>query len=106
MQDLIMVYITVQDKNDVGNIARELVEDGLAACTNVIQNVSSVYRWEGTVEEAKETIIIAKTVSSKFDQLVDKVKLLHSSACPCIVSMPIVSGNTDYLNWLREAVKV
>lgn len=105
MQDVIMVYITVQDKSDVEHIARALVDEKLAACTNVIQNVASVYRWQGCVEEGRETVIIAKTLLSKFDSLAERVRGLHSSSCPCIVSIPISSGTPDYLEWVRDSVQ-
>jgi periplasmic divalent cation tolerance protein len=104
IKNFVLAYITAKDKAQALSIGRALVEERLAACVNVIDNMTSVYRWEGEICEDSEAVMIAKTTAEKFDALAERVKRLHSYACPCVVSMPVVGGNKDYLDWLGENV--
>ncbi len=99
------VYITVKDKKDALKIGAELVSSRLAACANIINNVESVYRWNGKIQSAQEVILIVKTKESAIEKLIEKVKSLHSDECPCIVVWPIVDGNVEYLKWIEKEVK-
>ena len=96
------VYITAKDKAQALKIGRALVEERLAACINVWEGVTSVYRWEGAVEEATEAVLIAKTTESQIPAIVDRVKELHSYACPCVVAWPLETGNPAYLDWIER----
>ena len=60
----------------------------------------SMYWWDGAVHQSGETILIAKTRTSLVDQLIDRVRELHTYDCPCIVSLSIDGGNPAFLNWI------
>jgi periplasmic divalent cation tolerance protein len=96
------VYITAKDKAQALTIGRALVAERLAACINVWEGMTSVYRWEGAVEEATEAVLIAKTTESQIPAIVDRVKELHSYACPCVVAWPLARGNPAYLDWIEK----
>ena len=95
------VYITASDKAEALKIGRTLVEERLAACVNVIDNMTSVYWWEGTLEESAEVVLIAKTKQELVESVIRRVKELHTYSCPCIVSWPISAGNPEYLRWIE-----
>ena len=99
------VYITASDKAEALKIGRTLVEERLAACANVIDNMTSIYWWEGKIEESAEVVLIAKTKQELVESLISRVKELHSYSCPCIVSWPINAGNPDYLRWIEEETR-
>ena len=99
------VYITTKNKTEAQKIANELVKAKLAACVNIIGKIDSIYRWEGKIESAKETLLIAKTKKTLVSKLIKKVKKIHSYSCPCIVSLPISKGNLDYLKWIDQETK-
>ena len=99
------VYITASDKSEALKIGRTLVEERLAACVNVIDNMTSVYWWEGQIENSAEVVLIAKTKRELVEPVISRVKELHSYSCPCIVSWPIRAGNPDYLSWIQEETK-
>jgi periplasmic divalent cation tolerance protein len=96
------VYITAKDKAQALTIGRALVEERLAACINVLDGMTSVYRWEGAVEEATEAVLIAKTTEPHLPALTARVKELHSYDCPCVVAWPIGTGNPSYLEWIKK----
>lgn len=95
-----IVYITTADKIEALQIGRTLVEERLAACANVFDGMTSVYHWEGNIEESGEAVLIAKTRADLVDAVIERVKTLHSYTCPCVVGWPIERGNADYLDWI------
>ncbi|OGW39247.1 MAG: cytochrome C biogenesis protein CcdA [Nitrospirae bacterium RBG_13_39_12] len=100
--DEIIVFITASSEDEAAKIARSLVESKLAACVNIIKNLRSIYSWEGKVVDEPEVLMIAKTQKSLFENLMKKVRELHSYTVPEIIAMPIIAGSEDYLKWLRE----
>jgi periplasmic divalent cation tolerance protein len=104
MKNYVLAYITAKDKSQALSIGRALVEERLAACVNVIDNMTSIYRWDGEINEDNEAVLIAKTSSEKFEMLTNRVKQLHTYACPCVISIPITDGNKEYLNWLSMEI--
>ena len=100
-----LIYITAKDKAEARKIGSELVESKLAACVNIIDNMNSMYVWEGKIQDDKEAILIAKTTEARVPQLIEMVKTLHSYDCPCIVSIPVSGGNKEFLDWIASEVK-
>lgn len=100
-----VVYITASSLEEAEIIGRNLVSRKLAACVNIINNMKSIYHWEGKIETGDEVILIAKTKDALVDELSENVKALHSYKCPCIVSMPITGGNPDFLRWIINETK-
>ena len=95
------VYMTTSDKAEALKIGRLLVEERLVACVNVIDSMTSLYWWDGDVQESGEVVLIAKTRTDLVEKLIGRVRSLHSYSCPCIVSWPIQTGNDAYLEWIR-----
>ena len=98
------VYMTAGSKEEARLIGEALVNEKLAACVNIIDRMTSIYRLQGKVDSAEETVLIAKTVSSKVGALTDRVRDLHSYECPCVVSLNVADGNQEFLQWLSEQI--
>ncbi len=96
------IYITAASQDEALTIGRAVVEARLAACANVFPGVTSVYWWEGSRQEDGEAALILKTRQDLVDQVVAKVKELHSYKCPCVVALPIAGGNKDFLDWISK----
>ena len=99
------VYITASDKAEALQIGRALVESRFAACANVHEKVTSIYRWEGQLREDTETVLIVKTRSELLEPLIAKVTAMHSYDCPCIVALPVHSGNPAFLKWIETETR-
>lgn len=99
-----MVYITTRDMKEAVTIANALVNERLAACANIIDNMHSIYHWNGKLQTDKEAILIAKTVAKRIPELINRVKRLHSYECPCIVCLPVTDGIPEFLTWVTEQV--
>lgn len=97
-----VTFVTCRDVRQARAIARALVVERLAACVNVVPGVSSIYRWQGKVEESREALLIVKSTSARSKRLAARVKALHSYELPELVTIKISGGSPDYLRWLRE----
>jgi len=97
----VSVYVTAESMEQATMIARAVVSERLAACANILGNITSVYRWDGELHEDREVAILLKTRRSLIDRLTDRLKDLHSYECPCVTAFEIVGGNADYLDWIE-----
>lgn len=100
--ETIVVFITVSNEDEGANMAKALVEEGIAGCVNIVRGVRSIYRWEGKTEDEQEVLMIVKTRKSLFAKLSQRVKALHSYTVPEIIATQVVQGSEDYLRWLRN----
>lgn len=96
------VYVTASSRREALDIGRAVVEERLAACANIMDGMRSIYWWDGKVEEAGEAAMVLKTTEGLLPALIQRVKVLHSYECPCIVALPIEAGNPDYLDWIAR----
>ena len=99
-----IVYITAGDMEEARKIGRKLVEEQLVACVNLFP-ITSIFRWQGNIDEASEVAIIAKTKTGKVKDIEKRVKELHSYDVPCVVSFKIDEGSKDYFNWIGASVE-
>ena len=100
--ELCLVYMTASSTEEAARLAEALVGENLAACVNVIDGMTSWYRWEGAVQNEREVVVLAKTRVALVDALTARVKALHSYSVPCVVALPIAGGNPDFLRWIGE----
>lgn len=104
MTNAVIVLCTCGDRDEAARIAQALVDAHLAACVNILPGITSVYRWQGKVEEANEVLLFAKTTLERFPGLRDRITKLHSYGTPEIIAVPIAEGSEKYLRWLGEQV--
>lgn len=95
-----MVYVTTASKDEALQIGRALVNERLAACANILDGMHSIYRWQGVVEEAQETVLILKTRSELAARAVARVAALHRYEVPCAVVYEMANGLPGYLDWI------
>ncbi len=86
-------------------LARALVDRRLAACVNVVP-CSSVYRWEGKVQEDEEFLMVIKTRRTYVDDIRDLLEKEHPYDLPELVSMEVEDGSAGYLRWMREETEI
>ncbi|MDH5655579.1 MAG: divalent-cation tolerance protein CutA [Spirochaetia bacterium] len=99
---VIMIYVTLPSESEALKIGEILVEERLAACINIFPEIKSIYRWEGRVITDKETVMVCKSVQSKFKKVSARIIELHSYTCPCIISYPSSDGYPEYMKWVAD----
>ena len=99
-----LLYMTAGDREEALALARILVGERLAACANVLGAATSVYRWEGAVQEEGEVVLVAKTVEDRVEAAASRVREAHSYDSPCVVALPISGGDAEFLSWVQEEV--
>ena len=100
--DYLWIYCTTESIEEAKRISKILVETRLAACVNLIPEMYSIYEWQGKIEESQEVVLIAKTTTDCFERLKAAIIEHHSYECPCIVALPMIEGNPDFLQWIRS----
>ncbi|MFP3944441.1 MAG: divalent-cation tolerance protein CutA [Alphaproteobacteria bacterium] len=103
MADLRFVYVTAGSREEALAIARAAVGERLAACANILGDITSVYRWEGAVQEDTETSLILKTTAANLPALTERIREVHSYTVPCVVTWALdpEAGNPEFLEWLE-----
>jgi periplasmic divalent cation tolerance protein len=104
MSEALVVLTTTETFAEAERLARELVNRELTACVQILPPMTSVYRWQGKVEQTNETLLLIKTTNAAYAKLEAAIRELHSYQTPEIMALPVTAGSADYLSWLQAAV--
>ena len=99
---VVSVYAIFADAEEAERIGRQVVEERLAACINILPAVRSIYRWKDAVEQSEEAAAILKTTDDRADPLITRIAALHSYDVPCIVSSPVDKILGSYADWVED----
>ncbi|HTH16254.1 MAG TPA: divalent-cation tolerance protein CutA [Magnetospirillum sp.] len=100
-EETVLVYVTAPSHEEALRLAHLAVGERLAACANVLGPITSVYWWDGKVNQEPEVAMVLKTRAGQAEALVARLKAAHPYDCPCVVVLPIAAGNPDFLGWIR-----
>ena len=100
----IIVLMTAGSSEEAVRLADMLVDANLAACVQILPQLQSIYRWKGKVEREAEVLLIAKTLSSNFEELERRVREVHSYDTPEIVAVPATAISAPYSQWLTATL--
>ncbi|MBS0290450.1 MAG: divalent-cation tolerance protein CutA [Proteobacteria bacterium] len=99
-----VVFCTCPDAVIAESISRQLTESRLVACTNIVPQLTSIYFWESKVTSGNEVLMIMKTKQEKLADLEKAIIALHPYKFPEFIALPIIYGNSKYLEWVEEVV--
>jgi periplasmic divalent cation tolerance protein len=102
--DSLVVLCTLPDREQATRLARALVEERLAACANLVPGLTSVYRWQGAIQQDEEVLLLVKTTQAVYTRLEQRIRALHPYELPEIIAVPIQTGQADYLKWIQESL--
>lgn len=101
---MLQVQVLGPDESRLRQTCRNLVEDHLIACGQVLGPVRSVYRWRGEIEEVTEWIALLKTTPTALDQVIERLRAEHPGELPEIIATPVAAGLAEYLDWVHVEV--
>ncbi len=98
----VILYTTWPDGDAAAKAARVLLEEHLIACANIFPAGRSVFRWEGRIEDASETIALFKTRASRAEALRDRLIMLHPYDEPCVLALDVDADKSaaGFLAWI------
>ncbi|XP_005389550.1 PREDICTED: protein CutA isoform X1 [Chinchilla lanigera] len=98
-------FVTCPNEKVAKEIARAVVEKRLAACVNLIPQITSIYEWKGKIEEDSEVLMMIKTQSSLVPALTEFVRSVHPYEVAEVIALPVEQGNPPYLHWVYQVTK-
>ena len=104
MTQYCLVYITAKDEEEASSIGQALVSEKLAACVN-LHPIKSIFHWQGKINQEDEVALLAKTRAELANEVISRVKELHSYEVPCAIVLPLEKGNPDFLEWISQSTK-
>ena len=101
----VLVATTTSSKEEAVKIIRNLLNEKLIACANIVGPVSSLFWWQGKINEENEFLVFMKSRKSLFERLSERVVEIHSYDLPEIIALAIVEGSPLYLGWLGTCLQ-
>lgn len=83
-------------------LSRAVVEGRLAACVNIVSEVTSVYRWKGELCEDPESLLVIKTASGRVEELIRRLVELHPYDVPEVIALEVGEGHRAYIQWVLD----
>lgn len=100
IENFIILICNAPNIENAKQIAHKLVKEKLAACVNLIDGITSIYEWEGVIEEEQEVTLLIKSHSDYADSIEKVILDLHSYDTPEIIQLKVESSNEKYYDWL------
>ena len=98
----LVVLTTLGSVEDARAFVRTLVERRVVACGTILPGGTSLYRWEGSVTEATEAVVLLKTQRKRWKDLVELTKSIHPYEVPELISLAVTDGLESYLKWVTS----
>jgi len=105
LMSYVVVFMTTSNKEEAVKIVRILLKERLIACANILDPVSSLFWWQGKIDEEKEFLVFMKSRKNLFERLSERVMEIHSYEVPEIIALPIIEGSPPYLDWLKASLQ-
>jgi periplasmic divalent cation tolerance protein len=97
---IVQVQVAHDDRDALQALLGRAVERRLAACGQLLGPMTSIFRWEGEVQEAQEWLGLLKTSAARLDELVELLRDGHGYDLPEIIATPVSAGLADYMSWV------
>lgn len=104
--EALVVLTTVESADDGERLGRLLIERRLAACVQILPPMTSIYRWQGKLEQASEHLLLIKTTRTVYPELEPAIKENHPYETPEIIALQVETGSRSYLDWLTAGVEL
>lgn len=103
--EVIMVITNLPDRATAERIADTLVTENIAACINILNKCTAVYRWKGELNRTEEVPLFIKTTRAAYPRLEAALRKLHPYDLPEIIALPVTAGLPEYLAWVAQETK-
>jgi periplasmic divalent cation tolerance protein len=101
----LIIFVTTPSVNDARKIGQMLVSEQLAACVNILPEMTSIYTWEAEICEESEVLLFIKTRAALFDVVSARIVEEHPYAVPEVIAVPVTAGAEGYLRWIDDVTR-
>ncbi|AJJ12570.1 divalent-cation tolerance protein CutA [Yersinia rohdei] len=102
--DAIVVLCTAPDEASAQDLAAQVLGEKLAACATLLPGATSIYYWEGKLQQEYEVQLLFKSNASHQQALLSYIKQHHPYQTPELLVLPVRDGDKDYLSWLNASL--
>ncbi len=99
---MLLIITTITDIDKGKLLERQIIDNQLAACCNIMPRVTSIYRWKGELCEDQECLLVIKTVETRFKQISEFIKQQHPYETPELIALPVTKSTQEYLSWVIQ----
>nr|WP_234449905.1 divalent cation tolerance protein CutA [Enterobacter kobei] len=96
---------TAPDEASAQDLAAKVLAEKWAACVTLLPGATSLYYWEGKLEQEYEVQMLLKTNRANQQALLDCLKSHHPYQTPELLALPVLHGDNDYLTWLNASLR-
>jgi periplasmic divalent cation tolerance protein len=100
VDEIVDVTVTGENVDQLADLTRRLVEDGLVACGNIVPGVRSIYAWQGRVEDDSESLVLLHTRKALVSKVIERIIQEHPYDTPQVLAIPVSDANPAYREWL------
>lgn len=101
MSEFCLLLVTWPDQASVKPLIKDWLNNGLAACVNIMPTMQSIYSWEGEIQTGTEHQLVIKTTCARVLELQQRIVDQHPYECPEVLRVELQGGHEDYLSWIR-----
>jgi periplasmic divalent cation tolerance protein len=105
MEEIADVSITAESADWLAGFTRSIVNDRLAACGNIVPSIRSIYRWEGTIEDDAEALLVLHTRQSLVPAIIERANREHPYDTPQVLAVPVIDANPAYRDWILASTR-
>lgn len=98
----LLVFTNLPDRESAEKLATSLIEQGLAACVNILAPCGSIYRWQGEIQRDEEHPLLIKTTQDRYPEVEASIRASHPYELPEIIAVSITDGLPAYLQWVES----
>ena len=101
----LIVLTTLPDRESAQQFAEQMIRQNLAACVNILGEMTSIYRWNGEIARGTEHQLLIKTTQAGYPALQAWIREQHPYELPEILALPVAQGLPDYIDWVTACIK-
>lgn len=99
-----IILCTSPDKESAEKIARQLINDKIAACVNILPGLTSIFPWQGKIETEQEHLLLIKTRKDRYQSVEKSIQTNHPYEIPEIIAIPVENGLAEYMQWIESCL--
>ena len=102
--EAVVILCTAPDEAKAQDLAARVLGEKLAACATLLPGATSLYYWEGKLEQEYEVQMLFKSDRHHQDALLSYLKQHHPYQTPELLVLPVMAGDKDYLLWINASL--